>query len=416
MKSKVLTIIASILIAFGLWFYVITVEHTQVDTTFRNIPVVLDGKSVLDERDLIITSGTDLKVNLRLTGNRSNLNKLKISDISVTVDLTKVYEEGEKELTYKVEIPGGSTIEVVSREPSAIKLTVEKAKTAEVPLQVQLEQGALPADFELLDTQLSMESVVVRGPERLIDRIKSAKLMVSGADIAQNRVSGSDVVVLDKKYTLCDEQGQPVTEYDLLTVNRDEVRLTLQVSKVKDVPFVYELKPGGGLTASDVKVTLDSTAIRLGGSEADIDKLNVWSIGIIDLSDPKIISGQPFVRPLNLAENMTNISGITEVTITVTFQKEMVTRTLEITSTQFVAVNQPQGLEPQYQTQKLKVTLRGTAEAMAQLDESKVVIEVDLTNLHAGERLNFPATVRVEGTEQIGAMGTYTVNAGAVII
>ena len=189
MKSKILTLAASILIAFGLWFYVITVEHTQVDTTFHNIPVALDGKSVLDERDLIITSDTDLKVDLRLSGNRTNLNKLKISDISVTVDLTKIYEEGEKELTYKVEIPGGSTIEVVSREPSSIKLTVEKAVTAEVPLQVQLEQGALPTDFELLNTQLSMENVIVRGPERLIGQIKSAKLMISAADIAQNSVS-----------------------------------------------------------------------------------------------------------------------------------------------------------------------------------------------------------------------------------
>lgn len=414
MKSKVLTIVASILIAFGLWFYVITVEHTQVDTTFHNIPVALDGKSVLDGRDLIITSGTDLKVDLRLSGNRTNLNKLKISDISVTVDLTKIYEEGEKELTYKVEIPGGSAIEVVSREPSTIKLKVEKAVTAEVPLQVQLEQGALPANFELLSTALGMETVVVRGPERLISQIKSAKIMVSGADIAQNRVATSDEVVLDKKYTLCDQQGQPITEYDLITVNKDEVRVTMQVSKVKDLPFVYDLKPGGGLTAADVKITLDSTAIRLAGSEADIDKLNVFSLGVIDLSDPKIVSGEPFVRPLNLAENLTNISGITEVMITVTFQKEVVTRTVEITSKQFVAINQPQGLEPQYQTQKLKVTLRGSAQAMAQLDESKIIVSVDLSNLRAGERLNFAATVQVEGTDQIGAMGTYTVNAGAV--
>jgi hypothetical protein len=51
---------------------------------------------------------------------------------------------------------------------------------------------------------------------------------------------------------------------------------------------------------------------------------------------------------------------------------------------------------------------------MAQLDESKIIVSVDLSNLRAGERLNFAATVQVEGTDQIGAMGTYTVNAGAV--
>ena len=42
-------------------------------------------------------------------------------------------------------------------------------------------------------------------------------------------------------------------------------------------------------------------------TQADIDKLNVFSLGVIDLSDPKIVSGEPFVRPLNLAENLTNI-------------------------------------------------------------------------------------------------------------
>ena len=52
MKNKVLAILLSVFVAFGLWLYVVTVEHTQIELTFYNIPVNWNGEEGMNERNL----------------------------------------------------------------------------------------------------------------------------------------------------------------------------------------------------------------------------------------------------------------------------------------------------------------------------------------------------------------------------
>ena len=68
MKSKLLSILLSIAIAFGLWIYVINVVSPGSTDTIYDIPLTLVGDTVLEnERNLMITSDVeDLKVDLTL--------------------------------------------------------------------------------------------------------------------------------------------------------------------------------------------------------------------------------------------------------------------------------------------------------------------------------------------------------------
>lgn len=410
MKSKVLTILLSVAIAFGLWLYVITVERTQVETTFYNIPVILDGESVLEDRGLMITSETDLKVNLRLFGNRPALNNLKNSDITVMVDLTRIYEEGEKKLTYDVFFPGveSGAIEIMNRDPSTITLVVEQWSTKEVPVVLDIGDSAIPVGYELLESQVNFETVTIRGPKKVVDQIHMAKVSVSGDEIWNNLKPNSDVVVVQKQHTLCGAEGNAIADVSDVTVNRGEIRATMKISKVADIPFIYEVKPGGGLTAADVKITLDNAFLTVAGSALEMEALKAISLGVIDLSGIAIQDGVSFTRPVSISETLTNISGITEVTVTVEFIPETTTVVMEVPISQFVAVNKPQNLEPSYVTQKLRVTLRGHAEDMKKLQVSDIVVEVDLTD--ANVKANYPATIRINGSDRIGALGTYVVN------
>ena len=80
MKNKILTILLSLAIAFGLWIYVITVEQPESETTYYNIPVVLQNESILTERGLMITSERP-SVTLHLSSTRTNLNQLNENNI-----------------------------------------------------------------------------------------------------------------------------------------------------------------------------------------------------------------------------------------------------------------------------------------------------------------------------------------------
>ena len=143
MKNKFLTALLAVLIAICLWAYVITVERPESENTFYNVPVVLDGETVLQDRGMMITSDTQMTVTLKIAGKRSELNNLKSSDIAAVVDLSRIAEAGEKKLTYAVSIPGDSTLEVVNRQPDTLSLTVTEWATKEIPVELAYE-GRVP--------------------------------------------------------------------------------------------------------------------------------------------------------------------------------------------------------------------------------------------------------------------------------
>ena len=140
MKSKVWSLLLSVALAFGLWMYVITVVSPNSRTTISDIPVSFEGETwLLENRNLMITSGKDTTVDLEVSGNRSDLNKLNRSNVTLKVDLTKVYEAGERELTYTIsypsDVPSGAITEE-NRNPAGVKLVIEKRLTQDIPVNV----------------------------------------------------------------------------------------------------------------------------------------------------------------------------------------------------------------------------------------------------------------------------------------
>ena len=81
MKNKFGAILLSVAIAFGLWLYVITYVSPNSEETYYNIPVVLEGESVLNERGLMCTSTSSSTVSLQLAGARSDLIKVNQGEL-----------------------------------------------------------------------------------------------------------------------------------------------------------------------------------------------------------------------------------------------------------------------------------------------------------------------------------------------
>ena len=83
-KNKIVSMLLSLAIAMGLWLYVITTVSPGWEETIYDIPVVFEGETVLNnERNLMITSDRTVTVNLKVSGNRSDLVKLNKSNITI---------------------------------------------------------------------------------------------------------------------------------------------------------------------------------------------------------------------------------------------------------------------------------------------------------------------------------------------
>lgn len=405
MKSKFTSILLSVAIAFGMWLYVVTTVSQQHQDTFYNIPVVLTSENVLAENDLMITSNTDYKVSLTISGIRSELSKVNSGNITVKADVSGIEEEGKQiPLTYKVSYPGDvaeNSLVVESKNPQYIYVDVEKRVSNKViPVEI-LWEGATPEGF-MVDKEnrlLDNNEILITGPASVADQIEKAVITV---DLSEQRGSISQ----DYRYTLCDAEGNAVDAGQIVT-NVAEVHLELSIQMVREIPLRLDVIYGGGANESNTTIILDTDAIRLSGGEAVLESLGEsLTLGKIDLS--LIDKNQSLTFPVTLPEGVTNLSNINEVTASVRFVG-LVTREVEVDNIR--VVNVPEGMEADVITEKLTVVLRGSAADLEKIQEKDIIATVDFTGASADT-----STFKVifsfgEGFSDVGAVGAYSASA-----
>lgn len=406
MKSKFLSGLLAVAIAFGLWLYVITYVSSESESTIYNIPVVFEGEAVLQDRGLMLSGKEDTAVTLVLSGNRSNLSKVNNSNITVKASLTGIYEPGEKiSLTYDIiypgDVPSNAFVEE-SKYPEDVKVSVEKlVSNKEIPVVVKYNGTSVPEGFmcDKENAQLDHSVILISGPGSVADLISQAVIEV---DLTEQRESISQ----DFRYTLCDAEGNPV-DAQSITVNTEDVHLELKIRRVKEVALKVNVIYGGGVAETNVSVTLDTDTIRLSGGEAVLDALgDEIVLGTINLAE--LEKSQDMTLPINLPEGVTNETGITEVTAAVRFvgvnTREMSVKTIEYR-------NVPEDLEVDLITKKLTVIVRGPSGLLSALTEEDIYVEVDFSNAEEGTS-TFKATVLfTEEFQKMGAVGTYSVSA-----
>lgn len=399
MKSKILTILMSAAIALGLWLYVITVEQPESEMTYYNIPVVLQNEDILAERGLMIVSERPT-VTLHLSSTRTNLNQLNESNINVIANVNSIVTAGTHELTYNVAYPGNVPSGAVSRQssrPNMITLKVENRITRQIPV-VPVYSGSV-AEGLLADREnlvLDNAFIEVSGPESVVEKIAQAAIFV-------NLEGQTQTIVQECTYTLCDESGEPV-DSQWVTTNVEVVNLTLTVRQVKEVRLSVKIVDGGGATALTSSVNVEPKTIRVSGSEALLNGLDVLELGTINLGE--IADDKTLTMPIALPEGITNETGITEATVTVHFPN-LTTKTMSVDNIELI--NIPDGLEAELVTKILEINLRGPKSLIKDITEEQVTVKVDLSEAQIGTD---KYTVLVEigsGFAGVGALNSYTV-------
>ena len=405
MKSKIWSAVLSLFVAFALWYYVITVVSPGTVEWRTDIPVIFEGETVLTEdRGMMITSDIeDIEVDLRLSGNRTDLAKVDASNITIKVDLSKVYDPGQHELFYTPVFPGdvpNGALTVEVKSPETIKITVEKRVKKPVDVRVNFT-GAVAENYmaDMENRILDYTTVNISGPSSVIDLIDHAKIDV---DLTGRVESISE----NFRYTLCDAEGNPV-DVAMVTTDVAEIHMDMKVFRFKQVPLMLQLSYGGGAWEDTVEVTIDPANISVSGSEVLLADLNVIQLGSIDLS--MMEEDAELTYPITLPEGITNISERAEAIVTVKFLNLAIR---ELEANQITTINVPEGMEAELLNQVLKVRLRGPAAVMDQLTPEDVAVIVDFSGKELGSFTIKPTiTVRGEAFAMVGPVGTYSVSA-----
>ena len=402
-KNKFVSILLSVAVAMGLWLYVITFVSPDSDETISGIPVVFEGETVLrEERGMMITSDQNMTVSLHLSGNRSDLAKLDKSNITIKVDLTKIYDPGEHELTYSYSFPGdvpSSAITVESKNPSTIRLTVEERIKKEVPVNVTYI-GSVPEGY-LTDTEnavLDYPVINILGPSSVINQIDHARIDVELNDRTES-ISESF------RYTLCDKDDNPV-DVAQVTTDTAEVRLDLKIQRWVELKLELTVNYGGGASASTSFVDIVPETIKVSGSETVLETLGgKLHLGTVNLAEINEDTEMTFA--IVLPEGVTNLTGVTDAAVGISF---IGLGTREYTVSNIRAINVPEGMACDLMAEVIKITLRGPVNLLNSLMEEDNTLIVDCSGKEAGTS-TMKATVEFseEAFHSIGILGTVSV-------
>ena len=402
MKSKVLTILLSVFVAFGLWLYVVTVEHTQIELTFYNIPVNWEGEDAMNERDLRLVD-RNLTISMKLYGNRSVLNKLKSSDIIVLADLNHITEAGEKKLNYAVSFSGvqSETIEIVDR-PSSIDVQVAQWLDKTIPVVVETTgtlgvplQNVAPGVSYVVDEKnitATVKEMNISGPIEVVSQIEQAKVTVN-----MDQKTGD--VIVQSRAVLCDDNGNPVGDVSTVYVSNDgSTQVTVPVLAQKTVSLVLNLDYSATpLLPEDVKYTINGEEEFFITVKGDLQTVvsapAQFSLATVMLeNEQQGFQGRKYL--LTLPEGL-RCDEYAELLVSMQVT-EWDTKRMDLSEARIAWDQAPEGYETQFKPEYVTVACRVADQFKA--SDMKITVIFDEDNLSTG-RFSYTVSVIKGGKE-----------------
>ena len=403
--SKGLYVAISILLAIIFWLYVRAENDIPMENQVRGIPIQIANEDVLESRGLMVSEVEPAAINITFEGSSSVVPRLNRNNVTVSVDVARITSEGSYDLTYTVAMPtnlnttGGSGI-TRSSNVESIRVTVVPLYTREISIEGTFV-GEVADGYQAGELEITPETVTISGEESVVNQVARAVVEVGGDALTETYTG-------DLPITLLDRDGN-VIEDDRISLSVDTALVILPVQVVRDVPLTVNLIPGGGISQEDidryVKVEIDPATISVAGSAEDLEAITSISLGDIDLST--VLTTASVERNIEIANELTNISGVSRATVTITIEGlEM--RTVDVSN--FELRNVSAGYHADIVTQSIDIQIRGPRESLDQISPSQILVVGDLTDIvSATGRYTVPARVYLNGPDDVGVVGEYTV-------
>lgn len=396
LEKRWVCVLLSVLLAIAFWAYVRAAVDPNGTINIHNVRVEATGTSVLASQGLAISEMTPQVVELQVEGpNSARADLLRNrSGLYVRVDVSSCVE-GENTLRFREVWPEGINYDDLTAQRSTVTIKVEKLYSKTFDIQFRLE-GKVARDYQMGTPAIEPEEVVVSGPVEQVNQVDRVEAILKTEELSE-RFAG------DLQLTPLDKQGKALTDLEL-TLNAETAYVVVPVVKTKEVKLTVNLLPGGGATEDDAVRDIDPPTIVVSGAEADLEGLDEISLGSISLSD--VVGTNTFTRPITLDPSLTNESGLTTATVTVTVEG-LDTEVFAVSNVR--ATRPPEGYTVDIVTQSVLVTVRGPAEELAKIDASQIRVVADLSDVTTLGSSQVVARVYLDGSSAVGVIGTYTI-------
>ena len=399
-NRKVWQFVIAILTAIILWVYVDNQVTTDAILSVKDVPVEFTGEdTTLANKNLMLLSGYDTTIDLKLEGPRRVLWQMNTDAIRIVADTSSIDSTGVQTLSYTIVYPDNvsrNAISVKSASAYTVTVTVGELYTKEVPVYCDVN-GEVAEGYFAGDLQIDTKTLVLHAQREDL-------LNVSYAKVEVNAGGATRTLIQTLEYTLYDYNDVPVVNNNIRSATK-LVQITLPVRTMKVIPLRMELVGTPEDGADNVQYDINPASIQVIGEEdtlAAIESIVLDRIYVEDLAAYQTFSYDIKV-PVGtaLAENE---PAVAMVTVVVNNAKEAILNVEEVT-----CENVAEYLKASVDL-PLEITVWGEATAVEAIEAADVQVRVDLTDVTEIGTYELPAVVTLDGSRQVAVKGNYMVS------
>ena len=402
-NSKLFYIIVALLTSFAIWVYVASNDQDVISKRFDGVRVEFTGEeALLASKGFVIIDPSVNTVSVTLSGPRNVVGLLEPSDLTASVDVSKLTQVGYTNLTYSIKYPSNTNeanISVRRETPQVISFNLSPVIEKTVPVRGSFD-GNTAEGYTAESPVFEPSTITLRGAEALLSDISYAWVTFGEEDISVSYTTDVPFTLMDSKGNECSGTG--------LTANVETVKATLPILQIKEVALRAELLQGAGANTENTKVTLEPASVTVAGDSAILAGLNQITVATIDLTDFSTTFTESY--PITIDNELSNLSGSSEVTVTVEIVG-LETEKFTIPAANLACTNVTSGFTSDILTRELEVVLRGTPEDLSSVKAENLRAVADLTdyNESAGTYI-VDVKIYVDGASNVGAVGDYQIS------
>lgn len=382
--------LASLVLAFVLWFLVVQSDNPKDTRTFSNVPVKLTNVELLENENKVyeVLDNTDT-VRVTVCAPRRTIEKLRASDIVAEADFSKLTDINTVAISYSINSADidPTTIDYYRGNHEVVRLNVEEKATRSLALKANTI-GTPAAGYIVGNISLDQNIIEVSGPKSIVETLEGARVDISVANATNNLSANVEI-------QLYDSDGN-VIKKDNIKQHVDYAHISVEVLAVKYVPIEVLYS---GTVEKDYMVTgvveSNPATIQIAGTMANIAKVSQITIPETDIS----IEGatEDVVTTVDIREYLpdnvrladSQFNGKVTTTVYVEAIRE---KSLMIPVENLSVTNVPEGYRAVLLdgTESYELQVRGLQEQILQLNAATTRGTIDVRQWMAKQNLSKP--------------------------
>ena len=398
--------IVALLFAVLLWGYVLTDQNPYRTKTISNVNTSFEGEAELLAQGLCVRGDRSEilgNVTVQVRTQIVNYSALGSGQVNATISLRNISEARVYELPVTASIMSGyGVVETVT--PSVATVEIDSLVIKSIPVSTKY-MGTLPEGYWAdMNASSVTTRVEVQGPKKDMDRVKRAECVVDWTGCTSMIYSTFDIILYD--------EDNNVISSDIVdgTLPSSTVRIPIYPMKEVPIDVMGSLIGADNLAANHelFSATATPVAVHLIGEQSILDGIDSILVDPINISGKNDI--EIFEAKLILPEGVRLLEDTSAVSVSVDIRESMAEQVFEQVPVEVIGLGE--GLTAQLGIASVDLRVSGRTSLVSILKRSDVKVQVDVTNLAAGEYdLSLFALVRdeestVELTTELTSAGT----------